>query len=392
MAEFSRIFVILQKILSFCAMGSIKINDKRFRVSISEAEIKRRIKEVAGQISKELEGKNPLFLGVLNGSFIFAADLMREMTIPCEISFVKLASYQGTTSTGKVTEVIGINENLSGRTVVIVEDIVESGNTMKRMIEQLGTRNPESVRICTLFFKPDKLKEDLNLDYVAFRIPDDFIVGYGLDYDQAGRGLRDVYSIIEDKNKNMKNIVIFGAPGSGKGTQSDKMIEKYGLNHISTGDVLRAEIKNGTDLGKTAKGYIDNGQLIPDDLMVSILASVYDSFGREHKGVIFDGFPRTIPQAEALKNMLDERGDKVAAMIELDVPEEELMKRLILRGQQSGRADDNEETIKKRLVVYHSQTQPLIEWYKKEGIHYHINGLGELDRIFADICAVIDGI
>ena len=390
MAEFSRIFVILQKILSFCAMSSIKINGKRFRVSIPEAEIKRRVKELAGQISKDLERKNPLFLGVLNGSFIFAADLMREMTIPCEISFVKLASYQGTTSTGKVTEVIGINEDLTGRTVVIVEDIVESGATMQRMIEQLGTRNPESVRICTLFFKPDKLKEDLNLDYVAFRIPDDFILGYGLDYDQAGRGLRDIYTIIEDKK--MKNIVIFGAPRSGKGTQSDKMIEKYGLSHISTGDVLRAEIKNGTELGKTAKGYIDNGQLIPDDLMVSILASVYDSFGRDHKGVIFDGFPRTIPQAEALKQMLDERGDKVAAMIELDVPEEELMNRLILRGQQSGRADDNEETIKKRLVVYHSQTQPLIEWYKKEGIHYHINGLGELDRIFADICEVIDSI
>lgn len=390
MIEFSRFFVILQKILSFCAMSSIKINGKRFRVSIPEAEIKRRVKELAGQISKDLERKNPLFLGVLNGSFIFAADLMREMTIPCEISFVKLASYQGTTSTGKVTEVIGINEDLTGRTVVIVEDIVESGATMQRMIEQLGTRNPESVRICTLFFKPDKLKEDLNLDYVAFRIPDDFILGYGLDYDQAGRGLRDIYTIIEDKK--MKNIVIFGAPGSGKGTQSDKMIEKYGLSHISTGDVLRAEIKNGTELGKTAKGYIDNGQLIPDDLMVSILASVYDSFGRDHKGVIFDGFPRTIPQAEALKQMLDERGDKVAAMIELDVPEEELMNRLILRGQQSGRADDNEETIKKRLVVYHSQTQPLIEWYKKEGIHYHINGLGELDRIFADICEVIDSI
>ena len=190
----------------------------------------------------------------------------------------------------------------------------------------------------------------------------------------------------------MKNIVIFGAPGSGKGTQSDKMIEKYGLNHISTGDVLRSEIKKGSELGKTAKGFIDNGQLIPDDLMVSILASVYDSFGREHKGVIFDGFPRTIPQAEALKQMLSERGDSVAAMIELDVPEDELMKRLILRGQQSGRADVNEETIKKRLVVYHSQTQPLIEWYEKEGIHYHIDGLGELDRIFADICAVIDNV
>ena len=190
----------------------------------------------------------------------------------------------------------------------------------------------------------------------------------------------------------MKNIVIFGAPGSGKGTQSDLMIEHYGLGHISTGDVLRNEIKKGTELGKTAQGFIDNGQLIPDELMISILASVYDGFGRGHKGVIFDGFPRTIPQAEALKQMLDERGDKVAAMIELDVPEDELMKRLILRGQQSGRADDNEETIKKRLVVYHSQTQPLIEWYKKEGLHHHIDGLGTLERIFADIRSVIDNL
>ena len=201
--------------------------------------------------------------------------------------------------------------------------------------------------------------------------------------------------IKQDKQEirvNMKNIVIFGAPGSGKGTQSDKLIEKYGLNHISTGDVLRAEIKTGTELGRTAQQYIDQGQLIPDDLMVSILASVYDSFGRAHKGVIFDGFPRTIPQAEALKQMLSERGDLVAAMLELDVPEDELMKRLLQRGQQSGRADDNEETIKKRLVVYHSQTQPLIEWYKQEGVHHHINGLGDLDRIFKDIQEVIDNI
>ena len=190
----------------------------------------------------------------------------------------------------------------------------------------------------------------------------------------------------------MKNIVIFGAPGSGKGTQSDKLIEKYGLEHISTGDVLRAEIKNGTELGNTAKQFIDNGQLIPDELMISILASVYDSFGREHKGVIFDGFPRTIPQADALKKMLAERGDKVAAMIELDVPEDELMTRLIKRGQESGRSDDNAETIKKRLDVYHHQTQPLIEWYKSEGIHHHIDGLGALDRIFGDICEVIDNL
>lgn len=190
----------------------------------------------------------------------------------------------------------------------------------------------------------------------------------------------------------MKNIVIFGAPGSGKGTQSDLIIEKYGLEHISTGEVLRAEIKNGTELGKIAQSFIDHGQLIPDDLMISILAGVYDSFGKEHKGVIFDGFPRTIPQAEALKKMLNERGHKVAAMIELDVPEDELMTRLIKRGQQSGRADDNEETIKKRLDVYHNQTSPLIDWYKQEGLHNHINGLGTLDRIFGDIQQVIDAI
>ena len=189
----------------------------------------------------------------------------------------------------------------------------------------------------------------------------------------------------------MLNIVIFGAPGSGKGTQSEKIVEKYGINHISTGDVLRAEIKNGTELGKTAKGYIDQGQLIPDSLMVDILAAKFDSF-KDSKGVIFDGFPRTIPQAEALKQMLKERGQEVSVMLDLEVPEDELMDRLIKRGQMSGRADDNEETIKKRLVVYHSQTQPLIEWYKKEGLHHHINGSGTLERIFGDIKNVIDNL
>ena len=179
-------------------MDTIKIRDKSFRISIPEAEIKQRVKALAEEMSHDLEDKNPLFLAVLNGAFIFAADLIREMTIPCEISFVKLASYQGTTSTGKVQEVIGINEDLSGRAVIIVEDIVESGQTMKRMIEQIGTRNPASVQICTLFFKPDKLQENLSLDYVAFRIPDDFIVGYGLDYDQAARGLKNVYTIVEE--------------------------------------------------------------------------------------------------------------------------------------------------------------------------------------------------
>ena len=187
----------------------------------------------------------------------------------------------------------------------------------------------------------------------------------------------------------MLNIVIFGAPGSGKGTQSERIVEKYGINHISTGDVLRAEIKNGTELGKTAKGYIDQGQLIPDELMIDILASVFDSF-KDSKGVIFDGFPRTIAQAEALKKMLAERGLDVSVMVDLDVPEEELMVRLIKRGKDSGRADDNEETIKKRLHVYHSQTAPLIDWYKNEKKYQHINGLGTMEGIFAEICEAVD--
>lgn len=187
----------------------------------------------------------------------------------------------------------------------------------------------------------------------------------------------------------MKNIVIFGAPGSGKGTQSDLLVMKYGFKHISTGDVLRAEIKQGTALGQTAKAFIDRGQLIPDNLMISILAATYDALC-PCKGVIFDGFPRTVPQAEALKAMLAERHTEVAAMLELYVPEEMLMERLINRGKTSGRADDNAETIKKRLDVYHAQTTPLIAWYEAEGIRHTVKGYGALEEINAALCAVID--
>ena len=165
----------------------------------------------------------------------------------------------------------------------------------------------------------------------------------------------------------MKNIIIFGAPGSGKGTYSDEIVTRYGMGHISTGDVLRAEIKNGTELGKIAKGYIDNGQLIPAELMIEILAKTYDE-QPAGKGVIFDGFPRTIAQAEALKKMLAERGHELGIMIELVVEEDILMARLLNRAKEQGRADDNEETIKKRFEVYRNQTAPLIEWFEKEGI------------------------
>ena len=178
-------------------MSIVKIKDKTFRTFIPEDQIAERVKAVAERINEDLTDKNPLFLAVLNGSFIFASDLMRYITIPCEISFVKLASYQGTTSTGVIKEVIGLNEDLSGRTVVILEDIVDTGFTIKRMIETLGTRGPESVHVCTLLLKPGKLQVPLNIEYAAMEIPNDFIVGYGLDYDQQGRNLRDIYTLVE---------------------------------------------------------------------------------------------------------------------------------------------------------------------------------------------------
>lgn len=178
-------------------MDTIKINDKEFAVSIPEEKILKEVERLAAQMSRDLAGKNPLFLGVLNGSFMFAADLFRRITIPAEISFVKLASYEGTASTGVIKEVIGLSENICGRTVVVVEDIIDTGCTMRKLLENLGTRSPESIHICTLLLKPEKLQVPLNVEYVALEIPNDFIVGYGLDYDGYGRNLKDIYTVVE---------------------------------------------------------------------------------------------------------------------------------------------------------------------------------------------------
>ena len=189
----------------------------------------------------------------------------------------------------------------------------------------------------------------------------------------------------------MLNIVIFGAPGSGKGTQSDKLIEHYNLFHISTGDVLRDNIRRGTELGKIAKGFIDQGQLVPDELIIDILAQVLDENKEQaSEGVIFDGFPRTIPQAKALEQLLADRGTQVDAVVGLEVPEEELIKRILLRGQLSGRSDDNEETARKRLETYHNQTSPLKAYYQEQGKYRAINGLGSIDGIFELIKEALD--
>ena len=195
----------------------------------------------------------------------------------------------------------------------------------------------------------------------------------------------------------MKNIIIFGAPGSGKGTQSDKIIAEFGVAHISTGDVLRSEINAQTDLGKTASTYIQDGKLVPDSLIIDMLAKKLDklvkeittSEGNVLPGVIFDGFPRTIAQAEALDEMLEQRGEKVNVVIGLEVDDAELIKRIVERGKTSGRADDNEETAKKRLQTYYAQTLPLKDFYEKQGKYVKINGVGTIDGIYADIRAAI---
>jgi len=188
----------------------------------------------------------------------------------------------------------------------------------------------------------------------------------------------------------MKNIIIFGAPGSGKGTQSDKIIAEYGVAHISTGDVLRAEIKAGTELGNTATQYINDGKLVPDAIIIDMLANVLDKQGNEVPGVIFDGFPRTIAQAEALDEMLAKRGQNVSVVIGLEVDDEELINRIVARGKTSGRADDNVETAKKRLDTYYSQTLPLKDFYIKQGKYAKINGVGTIEGIYADIKKAID--
>lgn len=179
-------------------MESIQIKDKKFAISITEEQILKEVDRVAEEINRDLKDKNPLFLSVLNGSFMFTADLMKRITIPCEISFVKLASYQGISSTGKITEVIGVNEDISGRCVVIVEDIVDTGLTMQRLLETLGTRNPKEIHIASLLVKPEKLQVPLSIKYAAMNIPNDFIVGYGLDYDGLGRNYKDIYTVINE--------------------------------------------------------------------------------------------------------------------------------------------------------------------------------------------------
>ncbi len=179
-------------------MQTIQVKDKSFSLFIPEDKILKEVKRIAAQINEDYEGQEPVFLAVLNGSFIFAADLLKEVNLPCEISFVKLASYQGVSTTGEIREVIGLNTDLTGRPVIIIEDIVDTGLTMAHMLEELKKQNPASIDICALLLKPGKMQVDLDIKYCCLQIPNDFIVGYGLDYDGYGRNSRDIYSLAKE--------------------------------------------------------------------------------------------------------------------------------------------------------------------------------------------------
>lgn len=178
-------------------MQTIQVKDKKFKVSIPESEILKEVKRVAEALNKDYEGQEPVFLAVLNGSFMFAADLLKEINLPCEISFVKLASYDGVSTTGKIRELVGLRTDITNRPVVVVEDIVDTGLTMAHLLDTLRKQNPSSIEVCTLLLKPEKLLVDLDVKYWCMKVPNDFIVGYGLDYNEMGRNLRDIYTVVE---------------------------------------------------------------------------------------------------------------------------------------------------------------------------------------------------
>ncbi|MFH2095130.1 MAG: adenylate kinase [Bacteroidota bacterium] len=376
-------------------MRKVRILDKEFVLSISSTEIQQAIYRIANQLNIDYRGKSPLFLAVLNGAFMFASDLFKKSNFDCQISFIKMASYEGTKTTGTVNEILGLNEDITGKSVIILEDIVDTGLTVSKVIEQLNKLKPAEIKIAALLYKPAACRTNINIDYVGIEIPNDFVVGYGLDYRGRGRNLEDIYTVI-DIGKRLEdiklNVVLFGPPGAGKGTQAKKLMKKYDLVHISTGDLLRMEIADETALGIEARRSIEKGELVPDDIVISMIASLLDR-NKNAKGFIFDGFPRTTVQAKALDKMLNERNCYIDVMITLEVDKDEVVDRIIKRGKDSGRVDDqNSSIILNRLKVYDKLTTPVIDYYHAQNKFVPLNGQGSVDDIFLKLCEVIDGV
>ena len=371
-------------------MELIKINDKTFEPYVSAEELNQIAERMASEVYQDLQESRPIFIAVLNGSFMFAADFLRHYKGECEISFVKMASYKGTQSTGKVHQLIGLSTPVEGRDVVILEDIIDTGNTLEEIYRLFENQKVKSFRIATLFFKPDAYKKDLKIDYVGKPIPNRFIVGYGLDFDEIGRNLPQVYQL--NTSLTMTNLVLFGKPGAGKGTQAAFLKDKYNLVHISTGDIFRYNIKNETKLGKLAQSYMDKGDLVPDEVTIQMLQEEVEK-NPNAEGFIFDGFPRTIAQAEALDAFLSSKGMRIHGTLALEADDEALIKRLVERGKVSGRTDDqDEEKIRNRFTEYNEKTAPLIAFYQAQGKYHPSNGIGTIEEITTRLSETIDKI
>ena len=369
-------------------MELIKINDKTFEPYVSAEELNQIAERMASEVYQDLQESRPIFIAVLNGSFMFAADFLRHYKGECEISFVKMASYQGTQSTGKIHQLIGLSTPVEGRDVVILEDIIDTGNTLEEIYRLFENQKVKSFRIATLFFKPDAYKKDLKIDYVGKPIPNRFIVGYGLDFDEIARNLPQVYQL--NTSLTMTNLVLFGKPGAGKGTQAAFLKDKYNLVHISTGDIFRHNIKNETKLGKLAQSYMDKGDLVPDEVTIQMLQEEVEK-NPNAEGFIFDGFPRTIAQAEALDAFLSSKGMRIHGTLALEADDEALIKRLVERGKVSGRTDDqDEEKIRNRFTEYNEKTAPLIAFYQAQGKYHPINGIGTIEEITTRLSETID--
>jgi len=371
-------------------MELIKLHDKTFEPYVSAEELNQITERMASEVYQDLQESRPIFIAILNGSFMFAADFLRHYKGECEISFVKIASYQGTQSTGKIHQLIGLSAPVEGRDVVILEDIIDTGNTLEEIYRIFEDKKVNSFRVATLFFKPDAYKKDLKIDYVGKPIPNRFIVGYGLDFDEIARNLPQVYQL--NTSLTMTNLVLFGKPGAGKGTQAAFLKDKYNLVHISTGDIFRHNIKNETKLGKLAQSYMDKGDLVPDEVTIQMLQEEVEK-NPNAEGFIFDGFPRTITQAEALDAFLDSKGMRIHGTLALEADDEVLIKRLVERGKVSGRTDDqDEEKIRNRFIEYNEKTAPLIAFYQAQGKYHAINGIGTIEEITTRLSETIDKI
>ncbi len=366
----------------------IKLHDKYFKPFISAQEIDDAISKLVNEIVSDLGDEIPVFVGILNGSFMVVSDFVKKYPKPCEVTFIKLASYEGVKSSEDIKRLIGLTQDVSNRTVVILEDIIDTGNTLREIYRIFKNESVKELKIATLFFKPEAYKKDFKIDYIGIEIPNKFIVGYGLDYDGLGRDLPEVYQI--KTTEHMANLVLFGPPGAGKGTQAEFLKERYNLVHISTGDVFRYNIKNETALGILAKSYMDKGDLVPDEVTIKMLNAEVDKNANAN-GFIFDGFPRTDLQAKALDALMETKDSSINAMIALEVDDEVLVKRLLERGKTSGRPDDADETIiRNRITEYYTKTAILKEYYSAQDKYFGVDGFGSIEDITERLSEVID--